>query len=392
VAATLKDSFVEDPVDTSINGFVLTNNSTAAAAGSQLPKLMNREREIALALSSCPASVASKAAVYVLEKSGYVKVRESQNGFTAIVQHALPTSQDPQCMDAEGTRTFLPRYLRVAELRGRAGAEKRIVRAKHTLSEAGKLFDVESQSEFAARLPTVLRALYLLFNEGYHGASKKSVIRTELCQEAMRLAAMLLDHPAGATPETYALSALMCLNAARLPGRVDALGELQTFENQDRSSWDPGLVAEGLALLGRSASGASVSRYHIEAAIAAFHTTASVPSETDWRKVVQLYDALIAVAPSPVVALNRAIAIGQVEGPERGLAEMAVIPNSERLTAYPFYQAAMGELEFRRGRHVEARQHFRGAVALARNATERGFLERRERACDESGQRNDRPL
>ena len=128
VAATLKDSFVEDPVDTSINGFVLTNNSTAAAAGSQLPELMDREREIALALSSCPASVASKAAVYVLEKSGYVKVRESQNGFTAIVQHALPTSQDPQCMDAEGTRTFLPRYLRVAELRAEGKSAEEIRR------------------------------------------------------------------------------------------------------------------------------------------------------------------------------------------------------------------------------------------------------------------------
>jgi RNA polymerase sigma-70 factor (ECF subfamily) len=135
-----------------------------------------------------------------------------------------------------------------------------------------------------------------------------------------------------------------------------------------------------------------VSPYHIEAAIAAFHTTASVPAETDWRKVVQLYDALIAVAPSPVVALNRAIAIGQVEGPERGLAEMAVIPNGERLAVYPFYQAARGELEFRCGRYVEARQHFRVAVTLARNATERGFLERRERACGESGQRNGCPV
>jgi RNA polymerase sigma factor (sigma-70 family) len=279
-----------------------------------------------------------------------------------------------------------------AFLGGHAGVERRITRAKRTLSEAGKLFNVESQSDFAARLPTVLRTLYLLFNEGYHGASKKSVIRTDLCQEAMRLAAMLLDHPAGATPETYALSALMCLNAARLPGRVDDIGELQTFENQDRSSWDQGLVGEGLALLGRSASGTSVSPYHIEAAIAACHTTASVPAGTDWSKVVQLYDALIAVAPSPVVALNRAIAIGQVEGPERGLAELATIPNSERLAAYPFYQAAMGELEFRCGRYVEARQHFRVAVALARNAAERGFLERRERACGESGQRNDRPL
>jgi predicted RNA polymerase sigma factor len=274
-----------------------------------------------------------------------------------------------------------------AFLGGHAGAEKRLTRAKRTLSEAGKLFNVESQSDFAARLPTVLRALYLLFNEGYHGASKKSVIRTEFCQEAMRLAAMLLDHPAGATPETYALSALMCLNAARLPGRVDALGELQTLENQDRSAWDHDLLAEGLALLGRSASGASVSQYHIEAAIAACHTTVTNPAETDWGKVVQLYDALISIVPSPVVALNRAIAIAQVEGPERGLAEITVIANRERLAAYPFYPAAMGELELRRGRHAEARQHFQAAVALARNPAERTFLERRERACGEFDRR-----
>jgi RNA polymerase sigma-70 factor (ECF subfamily) len=223
--------------------------------------------------------------------------------------------------------------------------------------------------------------LYLLFNEGYHGASKKSVIRTELCREAMRLAAMLLDHSEGATPATYALSALMCLNAARLPGRVDALGELQALENQDRSCWDHGLMAEGLELLGRSASGASVSPYHLEAAIAACHTTASVPADTDWRKVVELYDALFALAPSPVVALNRAIALAQVEGPERGLAEIAVIANRERLAAYPFYRAAMGELELRCGRYAEARQHFRIAVSIARNPAEKSFLERRERAC-----------
>lgn len=271
-----------------------------------------------------------------------------------------------------------------ALLGGHAGTEKRILRAKRILSDAGKLFHVESQSDFAERLPTVLRALYLLFSEGYHGASKKSVIRTELCQEAMRLAAMLLGHPAGATPETYALSALMCLNAARLPGRIDAVGELQTLENQDRSSWDRRLIAEGVALLGRSASGASASRYHIEAAIAACHTTASDPAETDWARVVQLYESLISVAPSPVVALNRAIAIAQVEGAERGLDEIAVIDNRERLAAYPFYQAAIGELEFRRGRHVEARAHFRAAAAVARNPAERGFLERRERACTDS--------
>jgi RNA polymerase sigma-70 factor (ECF subfamily) len=268
-----------------------------------------------------------------------------------------------------------------AFLVGHAGAQKRISRAKHALSETGALFDVESPADFAARLQTVLRALYLLFNEGYHGASKRAVIRSELCHEAMRLTALLLGHSAGATPETFALSALMCLNAARLPGRIDALGELQTLEKQDRLRWDRELLAEGLALLDRSASGSRVSQYHIEAAIAACHTAASSPSETDRRKVVELYDALVTLDPTPIVALNRAIAIAQVEGAERGLAAMAVIPDVQRLAAYPFYEAALGDLEFRLGRHAQARQHFHAAVALARNEAERAFLERRERAC-----------
>ena len=276
-----------------------------------------------------------------------------------------------------------------ALLAGRAAVTKRIVRAKRTLRQSGGLFSLEARSGFAARLPVVLRALYLLFNEGYHGASRTSVIRTELCGEAMRLAALLLDHPTGAAPETYALSALMCLNAARLPGRIDALGELQTLEHQDRSSWDPGLLAEGLALLGRSAWGTNASQYHIEAAIAACHTTATSLAGTDWRKIVQLYDALLRIAPSPAAALSRAIAVAQIEGPQRGLTEIAAIAGRERLAAYPFYEAAMAELELRCGRHAAARRHFGAAVALARNPAERVFLERRARACGGDSPRAD---
>jgi RNA polymerase sigma-70 factor (ECF subfamily) len=126
-----------------------------------------------------------------------------------------------------------------------------------------------------------------------------------------------------------------------------------------------------------------VSAYHIEAAIAACHATAKDAAETDWSKVVRLYDALISIVPSPIVALNRAIAIAQLEGPERALAEIAAIPERGRLTTYPFLPATIGELELRRGRRAEARQHFHEAVALARNPAERTFLERRERACGE---------
>jgi len=267
---------------------------------------------------------------------------------------------------------------------GYSAVEKRITRGKKSLAASDKLFDLTSPAEFAARRPTVQRALYLLFSEGYHGASKQSVVRAELCREAMRLTAVLLQHPLGATPASHALAALMCLNAARLPARLDASGELHSLSDQDRSLWDQDLVAEGLQLLAASAAGSEVSEYHIEAAIAAFHSTAGVAGETDWASIASLYDVLMSLQPTPIVALNRAIAIAQVEGPARGLAEVDAIADRERLATYPFYYAAIGELELRRGHYAEARGQFEKAASIARNATERNFLQGRLRACGDS--------
>ena len=176
----------------------------------------------------------------------------------------------------------------------------------------------------------------------------------------------------------------MCLHAARLPARLDSAGDLHSLVHQDRSRWDAGLLAEGLALLERSAAGAEVTAYHIEAAIAAAHASARSVEETDWASIVSLYDRLMEVAPSPVVALNRAIAIAERDGPDRGLEELHAIGERARLSRYPFYPAAMGELELRRGNPAEARTHFQAALGLARNATERRFLEKRLRSCDGS--------
>jgi RNA polymerase sigma-70 factor (ECF subfamily) len=173
----------------------------------------------------------------------------------------------------------------------------------------------------------------------------------------------------------------MCLDAARLPARVDGSGNLTSLFDQDRSQWDRQLIAEGLALLELSASGFELTEYHIEAAIASVHASAYRTEDTDWENVVSLYDKLITVRPSPVVALNRAIAVAQHEGPERGLEEIRSIADRERLAAYPFYSAALGELEFRRGKYETAREHFRAALALARNPMERQFLDQRVSAC-----------
>ena len=264
---------------------------------------------------------------------------------------------------------------------GGAAMEKRITRAKKVLAGSKRLFDIADAKDFAKRLPAVQRALYLLFNEGYHGASAEFAVRAELCAEAMRLAAILREHPLAATPPTFALSGLMCLHAARLPARLDASGELRSLFEQDRSKWDLNLIAEAERLLDASASGNVLSEYHIEAAIAWVHTTAQRAEDTDWKMIVGFYDQLLAIRPSPVVALNRAIAVGHFESPERGLEAIRAIANSERLASYPFYHAALGEFEFRGGNPHNAREHFAAALALARNPTERRFLEQRIAAC-----------
>jgi RNA polymerase sigma-70 factor (ECF subfamily) len=268
---------------------------------------------------------------------------------------------------------------------GHGAMEKRITRAKKVLAGSRRLFDIAAPAGFAARLPAVHTALYLLFNEGYHGASAISTVRAELCHEAMRLAALLLEHPFSRTPPSYALAALMCLNAARLPSRLDGAGDLNALIDHDRSRWNQQLIDEGLRLLELSAGGDELSPYHIEAAIASIHATAARMEDTDWERIVSLYDALMKIRPSPIVALNRAIAVAQRDGPEQGLAELRAIYDQERLSRYLFYPAAFGELELRLGMREAAGAHFRTARDLARSPMERKFLAQRISACESNG-------
>jgi RNA polymerase sigma-70 factor (ECF subfamily) len=261
-----------------------------------------------------------------------------------------------------------------------AAIEKRLSRGKKTLAESKRLFELTAD-DFAPRLSAVHRALYLLFSEGYHGGGSEAVVRVDLCREAMRLVRLLIDHAPAATPATYALGALMWLDAARLPGRVGDDGELRPLFLQDRSRWDEALVVEGMRLLGESASGDELTAYHVEAGIAAQHASAGSASETKWDEIVRLYDALMKIRPSPVVALNRAMAIAESEGPERGLAAITAIEDVQRLAGYPFHPAAIAELELRLGRPHVAAKYFTLAKDLARNEGERRFLARRLDEC-----------
>jgi RNA polymerase sigma-70 factor (ECF subfamily) len=275
---------------------------------------------------------------------------------------------------------FGAREIAAAFLSSDAAIHKRLARAKKVLASSKRLFDL-GDADFGARLSAVHRALYLLFNEGYHGASAGTAVRVELCHEAIRLVRLLVDHPVSAGPATRALAALMCLHASRLPARVDAAGNLSQLDGQDRSRWDPDLQEEGCRLLEASAAGTETTEYHIEAAIAAVHANAAGIEDTDWRLIVALYDRLLTFRRSPVIALNRAIALAQCEGPERGLEEIRAIAGRDKLAEYPFYFAALGELELRCDRLDAAREHFHAALALARSPMERRFFEQRIQAC-----------
>jgi len=265
-----------------------------------------------------------------------------------------------------------------ALLTSEAAAAKRLTRAKKVLASSKSLFELEGE-DLAPRLAVVQRALYLLFNEGYQGASPESSIRVTLCHEAMNLASMLLEHPSCATPTTHALLALMSLHAARMPARMDEAGDLLSLIEQDRSRWDARLASEGLRWLALSASGDVLSEYHVEAAIASVHATAPTAEDTQWKDIVGLYDTLMILRPSPAAALGRAIALGQAEGPERGLEALHAIEGRDRLESSPFYAAAIAELELRRGYAAAACAAFELALTRARSPAERTYLERRAR-------------
>jgi RNA polymerase sigma-70 factor (ECF subfamily) len=257
---------------------------------------------------------------------------------------------------------------------------KRLQRARARLRE-----HAEVQSIDPARIASVLHMLYLLFNEGYSSAQADRMIRRELCDEALRLALMLREDPAGAVPEADALVALMCFHAARFDARVDGMGGLLLLEEQDRSRWDGALVERGLEHLARSARGDELSRYHAEAGIAAEHCLAPSYAATNWAEIVRLYDVLERVAPSPLNVLNRAIALAEWRGPDAGLEALAALKAPGWLLGYYLWDATLGELHRRRGDRVRALEHTRSALASAPTNPEKALLERRMQKISAGG-------
>ncbi len=258
---------------------------------------------------------------------------------------------------------------------------QRIVRAKRTLAEAHVRFEVPGGSDRAGRLASVLEVIYLIFNEGYSATAGEDWVRPALCEDALRLGRILAEL-APEESEVHGLIALMELHASRLRARVGPSGEPVLLLEQERSRWDRLLVGRGLAALERAERlGGAIGPYALQAAIAACHARAAAAEETDWPRIVALYDALAQLAPSPVVELNRAVAVGMAFGPEAGLDLVDALVPEPSFKTYHLLPAVRGDLLRKLGRSEEARAEFERAALLTENARERRLLQRRAAEC-----------
>jgi RNA polymerase sigma-70 factor (ECF subfamily) len=253
---------------------------------------------------------------------------------------------------------------------------QRIVRAKGKIRDANIPYEVPGREELPARLDSVLRVIYLVFNEGYLASRGESATRADLSGEAIRLGRLVVELLP--EPEARGLLALMLLHESRREARADAQGELVLLDDQDRTRWNHALIEEGSALV-RAALTArpSPGPYALQAAIAAVHAEAPRPEDTDWREIVGLYDLLLAVTPSPIVALNRAVALAMRDGPEAGLVVLDQLLEGGELDGYQLAHAARADLCRRLGRHAEARKAYERAISLTAQGPARRFLERR---------------
>jgi RNA polymerase sigma-70 factor (ECF subfamily) len=272
---------------------------------------------------------------------------------------------------------FGEREIAAAFLTSEATIAKRLTRARQYLRSENVSVELPRASELAPRVAAVRQALYLLFNEGYKASEGPTLLREDLCEDAIRLCELLAARPFASQPETHALLALMYFNAARLAARTDDEGIMLTLSRQNRSLWDQKKIRRGLAHLEASGSGSAVSRYHLEAGIAACHALAPSIVETDWPRILGFYDELLAQNPSPVVALNRAVALARVKGPRAGLRAIEEMADRDSLENYHLLHAVKGHLWVEAGVRAQALSSFRRALELTTLDAEREHLSRR---------------
>lgn len=276
---------------------------------------------------------------------------------------------------------FNVREIARAFLTEEATISQRLVRAKRQIRDLNLKFEMPIGVELSARLQSALEVIYLMFNEGYAAQSGEDLVRHDLCGEALRLGKLLADSSIG-TPTTKALVALMAFQAARLPARVDSSGDLVLLPDQDHKLWDAQLTALGFHYFSQCSEGDEISEYHIQAAIASTHACAANPRNTDWKAILELYDQLMGLNPSPIVALNRVVALSQVRGPQAGLDALQPLLSEASLKRYYLLPVLRGHLLFDLGDPTAAAEHFRQALLHPCSEPERRLIQRRLAECD----------
>jgi RNA polymerase sigma-70 factor, ECF subfamily len=270
-----------------------------------------------------------------------------------------------------------------AFLADQATIAQRLVRAKRQIREARIQFELPAGADLTARMESALEVIYLMFNEGYAAQSGEDLVRHDLCGEALRLG-QLLATSSVSTPQAHALVALMAFHAARLSARVDMAGELVLLADQDRCQWDKNLIALGFQHFSQCAEGTEISSYHVQAAIAATHARANEALATDWKLILELYDQLMELSPSPVIELNRVVVVAKVNGPEAALAALRPLTDDHSLRNYYLLPAVQGQLLLDVGDKTAASQCFRDALDRPCSEPERRFLQRKLALCESS--------
>jgi len=309
------------------------------------------------------------------------KLRDDELRIVLMCCHPVLSRDARVALSLKTAGGFSTREIAKAFLSDESAVSQRLVRAKRQMREEGIGLELPSGEELAQRMDSALEVIYLMFNEGYAAQSGEELVRRDLCQESLRLAKLLADSSVS-TPQTHALVGLLAFQAARLPARVDSMGELVLLENQDRNLWDQELLALGFHHFGLCAEGNEMSPYHLQAAIAAIHAGAVTEADTDWRKMLDLYDHLMELSPSPVVALNRAVVISKVKGIPEGITELRSLAEERSLRNYYLLPAAEGSLLLQMGDREGAARLFREALKRPCSEPERRLLINRWAECE----------
>lgn len=337
---------------------------------------LRRNRLLGEKTDSLVAELSRSAIVLPGDPDSEEQLRDDELRMIILCCHPALSRDASVSLSLKTVGGFSVREIARAFLADEAAIAQRLVRAKRQLRESSLTFEMPRGAELQDRLVSVLDVLYFMFNEGYAAHEGEMLIRQDLCLEALRLGRLVASSSIS-TPRVDALVSLMALQAARLPARVDDSGNLVQLEFQDRTRWDWNLIALGYQYFDRSMVGDDVSEYHLQAAIAATHARAPDPHSVDWPVILSLYDQLLALNSSPVVALNRAVALSKVQGAEQALVVIDRLDRDPKLGDYHLLMAVRGHLLEEVGRKGEAAACFRAALALPCSEPERRFLKRK---------------